>query len=297
MSHTPGPWEAHNVVGAGWEIKAKVPQLPGVDKPVTIYRARGSDEYQTIAYAPWVQFPKDYVEDMFAANSRLIAAAPELLEACKAAYGAFQRNDAIDWNILDMAILKAEKKHDCNEIVIQCEKKMGVDILGCSICGHEEKVKHSENYDHSKLPEESCFPTAEQMKTAKAVQWFSGTCSAHRITDCRTCSTETEKTKMTPEDQAHIDQHSKRHPRPEIGWHWTDTRLHCYRELGYALVYMKYLHPDWDRKQVKRVKQLCREAAALRMFTNQEMPAADQHNQIAWMQLYNKIQDEIENMC
>jgi hypothetical protein len=44
------------------------------------------------------------------ANARLIAAAPELMEACKLALGAFERNNAIDWNILEKAIAKAEGK-------------------------------------------------------------------------------------------------------------------------------------------------------------------------------------------
>jgi hypothetical protein len=41
------------------------------------------------------------------ANARLIAAAPELLEACKLALNAFERNDAIDWSVLSDAISKA----------------------------------------------------------------------------------------------------------------------------------------------------------------------------------------------
>lgn len=102
---------------------------------------------------------------------------------------------------------------------------------------------------------------------------------------------------MTPEDQARFDQHNKRHPRPEADWHWTDTRLHCYRQLGYALIYMKYLHPDFSRKQVKRVKRLCREAAALRGFHDDDRATCDKYNQEAWMRLYEKIEDEIENMC
>ena len=42
------------------------------------------------------------------ANARLIAAAPELLEACKAALGAFEHNHAINWDDLARAIDKAE---------------------------------------------------------------------------------------------------------------------------------------------------------------------------------------------
>ena len=109
MNHTPGPWTAVDVVGSGWEIKAMVPQLPNKDHPVTIYKTLGADTY-TLAYAPWVQFPKDYVEELFEANSKLIAASPDLLAGCKAALGAFERNEAINWDELRLAIEKAEGK-------------------------------------------------------------------------------------------------------------------------------------------------------------------------------------------
>lgn len=48
------------------------------------------------------------VNDHGDANARLIAAAPDLLEACKLALGGFENNNAIDWNILERAIAKAE---------------------------------------------------------------------------------------------------------------------------------------------------------------------------------------------
>lgn len=41
-------------------------------------------------------------------DARLIAAAPDLLAACKAALGAFEHNHAIDWDDLVRAIAKAE---------------------------------------------------------------------------------------------------------------------------------------------------------------------------------------------
>ncbi len=43
-------------------------------------------------------------------DARLIAAAPDLLAGCKAALGAFERNDAIDWDDLRKAIELAEGK-------------------------------------------------------------------------------------------------------------------------------------------------------------------------------------------
>lgn len=44
------------------------------------------------------------------ANARLIAAAPDLLHACKHALNAFEKNWCIDWNVLEKAIAKAEGK-------------------------------------------------------------------------------------------------------------------------------------------------------------------------------------------
>jgi len=41
-------------------------------------------------------------------NARLIAAAPDLYEACEIALNAFLRNDCIDWSILEKALAKAK---------------------------------------------------------------------------------------------------------------------------------------------------------------------------------------------
>ncbi len=41
------------------------------------------------------------------ANARLMAAAPDLYEACELALSAFENNTAIDWNILSKALAKA----------------------------------------------------------------------------------------------------------------------------------------------------------------------------------------------
>jgi hypothetical protein len=43
-------------------------------------------------------------------RANLIAAAPDLLQACKDALGAFENNNCIDWNDLTRAIAKAEGK-------------------------------------------------------------------------------------------------------------------------------------------------------------------------------------------
>jgi hypothetical protein len=89
MSHTPGPW----TLGRFGSIQSSVgrPAFKGT-------------AYPQIALATL----DDRGEEERDANARLIAAAPQLLAACKAALGAFERNDCIDWNDLTRAIAKAE---------------------------------------------------------------------------------------------------------------------------------------------------------------------------------------------
>lgn len=45
-----------------------------------------------------------------AVNAHLIAAAPDLYNACQLALNAFENNWAIDWNVLRSALSKAEGK-------------------------------------------------------------------------------------------------------------------------------------------------------------------------------------------
>ena len=91
--HTPGPWtafieESVNVIAimAGGEI------------------GRGGREI-----VGWTGFDGNSIESVAenAANARLIAAAPDLLEACEAALHAFEDNWAINWEDLSVAIAKA----------------------------------------------------------------------------------------------------------------------------------------------------------------------------------------------
>lgn len=101
----------------------------------------------------------------------------------------------------------------------------------------------------------------------------------------------------TPEEMA--ASWNKRHPMPEPDWHWTDVRLFCIKELGYALMYMKYLHPGpglWE-KQRKRVKELCRRLATMHPFNEDNKAESDKYNLEQWMRFHREIQDEIENMC
>jgi hypothetical protein len=85
MSHTPGPWE---FCGVG-EVRSVVPTKR------ICYVQDETDDARI--------HPGEYL-----ANVSLIAAAPDLLAGCKAALGAFERNDAINWNDLRKAIEKAE---------------------------------------------------------------------------------------------------------------------------------------------------------------------------------------------
>lgn len=61
--------------------------------------------------------------------------------------------------------------------------------LGCSPLANAldayEKVQPEE--------QESCMPTAQYLRISKIVREFSGACSMHSITDCRTCGQPSEK--------------------------------------------------------------------------------------------------------
>lgn len=82
MSHTPGPWFLNSY------MRHQI-------------RASGECEEHCVAYS----YPSSANSG---ANARLIAAAPDLLAACKQALGAFEHNWAIDWGDLERAIAKAE---------------------------------------------------------------------------------------------------------------------------------------------------------------------------------------------
>ena len=94
--HTPGPWEARCIESQEWAIDA-----PNGDP--------------TIGYSSWTALASVYGSNDFRregeavaeANARLIAAAPELLEACKAAR-ALTPDGTYTASVLDAAIAKAE---------------------------------------------------------------------------------------------------------------------------------------------------------------------------------------------
>ena len=93
MAHTLGPWKAQSIKGDNSNLVYK--RIMAGDKPVA--------------------FAGVYKHPNAEANARLIAAAPDLLEACKAAREFISRSNKLDWDngitpILDKAIAKAESE-------------------------------------------------------------------------------------------------------------------------------------------------------------------------------------------
>ncbi len=94
MKHTPGPWEAKNIPSAGWQINARLKSYESrlsrfyetFHAPDLRVNFSGDDLHltATLGFETWCQFPVDGWEEELAANMHLIAAAPDLLEACKA---------------------------------------------------------------------------------------------------------------------------------------------------------------------------------------------------------------------
>ena len=68
------------------------------------------------------------------------------------------------------------------------------------------------------------------------------------------------------------------------------ARCECIRELGWALMYFKYLEPDIDwGEQAVRVELLCQELA--------KEDRAKNDNEQFWRTFLFRIRDEIENLC
>ena len=125
MKHVPGPWKARKVPAGNWFIEAELKHPKGkaishiFEVPVLphLYSATLKDGVVTVemAYSAWYQFGGgDWNEGTGEANAKLMAAAPELLEACKA-MAEYLSGQWDDWDsrpnclcLAEQAIKKAE---------------------------------------------------------------------------------------------------------------------------------------------------------------------------------------------
>lgn len=101
--HAPGPWEAKNRSGAGWQIDCVLPA--GFKFDGTARGADGQKSFMTwtirethtvqIADERWVQFSTGSWEKMQAANARLISAAPDMADAIDQALDDMQDSHCV----------------------------------------------------------------------------------------------------------------------------------------------------------------------------------------------------------
>lgn len=82
MGHTPGPWDAWHMNGAGWQI--------GTEDQVLRVKKGDFGSYGNIASLAWTSGlgSRPGWQEREEANARLLAAAPDLLEALEAARAA-----------------------------------------------------------------------------------------------------------------------------------------------------------------------------------------------------------------
>lgn len=124
--HTPGPWKWDDVPGAGIQISANVPKSARVglytyrtetdDGDTGMLFTLGEAQIVRLADARWVQFSKPEWDEMQAANARLIAAAPDLLAACRGMVGLLGALEeerglkmlGVSVDAMNVAIAKAE---------------------------------------------------------------------------------------------------------------------------------------------------------------------------------------------
>jgi len=96
MSHTKGPWEVDSVLSEGLHDIVLGYQIPEVGNPITLAFVHFDEE----------EGPGRISLSEAEANARLIAAAPDLLEACQDALAAIPERSPIRPMIL-AAIAKA----------------------------------------------------------------------------------------------------------------------------------------------------------------------------------------------
>ena len=82
----------------------------------------------------------------------------------------------------------------------------------------------------------------------------------------------------------------------DINSTWCVLRLKIIKELGFALFYMEYIHPNWDRQQEERVKKLCEEFMSQGSYVEQKFKD-DNKIKLFYLKFSWKVMNEIENMC
>ncbi len=108
MSHTPGPWNIETVDEVGYSIHGQPIELTGIKAGIHTRIGTVSHVFEGVApNAGWQPIP----EEMNLANARLIAAAPDLLAACKAALDDDEGDESMGWfkwDAMRTAVKKAE---------------------------------------------------------------------------------------------------------------------------------------------------------------------------------------------